>query len=222
MLLDDDEKDDSPATSTKQKDSTHVSDTPSAGKEEEADPIEVAYRTTRNPAIQIVPGSLVAFPNTSEWLLQGLTEPHWRKALATEFVKPYFRDLADSLYIFWVGGQTFCPFLLDIFAAFNLCPLPTVRLVLTTPYISEPPFYDYLADGLAYSVKVGAKPSKTLEGMLASIKVKRKGSNAGNLAGWAKQGVFLLNNLLTVERVRPGEKGKPLSHDHIGWQVRTR
>ena len=75
------------------------------------------------------------------------------------------------------------------------------------------------AHGLSFSVKDGIKPPPSLMNIFKeiesdlSIKVEKEN---GNLTRWAKQGVLLLNSLLTVE------KGKPLSHKEIGWETLNR
>jgi len=102
----------------------------------------------------------------------------------------------------------------DIFRSLSFFPPKDINVVI----VGQDPYHSYgQANGLAFSVNEGTKlpPSlkniyKELESDLGIIE-----SENGNLESWAKQGVLLLNTILTVEESRPG------SHQGIGWEEIT-
>jgi uracil-DNA glycosylase len=102
----------------------------------------------------------------------------------------------------------------DIFRSLSFFPPKDINVVI----VGQDPYHSYgQANGLAFSVNEGTKlpPSlkniyKELESDLGIIESKN-----GNLESWAKQGVLLLNTILTVEESRPG------SHQGIGWEEIT-
>ena len=102
----------------------------------------------------------------------------------------------------------------DLFSAFALTPPENVRVVI----LGQDPYHEPgQAHGLAFSVKEGVK----LPPSLVNIYKERQSdlgiepSKSGDLTHWAKQGVFLLNAVLTVEQ------GKANSHKDLGWQEFT-
>lgn len=102
----------------------------------------------------------------------------------------------------------------ELFSAFLLTPPEKVRVVI----LGQDPYHEPgQAHGLAFSVKEGVK----LPPSLVNIYKEREAdigvpmSNSGDLTKWAKQGVLLLNTVLTVE------KGKANSHRDFGWQAFT-
>lgn len=99
----------------------------------------------------------------------------------------------------------------DTFNAFKLCPLRLLKLVI----IGQDPYHNInQANGLAFSVKGGIKLPPSLVNIYKELNndLKIPISNSGDLRSWAKQGVFLLNNVLTVEA------HKPCSHTNKGWE----
>lgn len=99
------------------------------------------------------------------------------------------------------------------FNAFHLTPYEEVKVVILgqDPYINEGE-----ANGLAFSSLAKKRPP-SLVNMYKSIeKDYGKIPPTGDLSNWAKQGVLLLNTILTVE------KGKSLSHEKLGWQYFTK
>ena len=102
----------------------------------------------------------------------------------------------------------------DVFTALNLTPYNDVRVVI----IGQDPYHEPLqAHGLAFSVLEGIKLPPSLKNIYKEIEsdlgIKRSGS--GNLTSWARQGVLLLNNVLTVrEHEANSHKGK-------GWEYFT-
>lgn len=102
----------------------------------------------------------------------------------------------------------------ELFSAFALTPPEEVRVVI----LGQDPYHEPgQAHGLAFSVKEGVK----LPPSLVNIYKERETdvgvpqTKNGDLTGWAKQGVLLLNTVLTVE------KGKANSHKDFGWQTFT-
>ena len=141
-------------------------------------------------------------------------EQSWKKALEREFDKPYFVSLVHFLHQEKAAEKQIFPTGKDIFKAFELTPLPEVKVVI----LGQDPYHGYgQAMGLSFSVpdNIPAPPSlinifKEIEDDLGIIM-----SGRPNLEGWARQGVLLLNAILTVRA------GQPASHSRIGWQEFT-
>jgi len=140
-------------------------------------------------------------------------EKNWQNVLAPEFEKPYFntlwRDVSEAY-----DSKDVYPSQAEIFAAFNLCPLPTVRVVI----LGQDPYHgEGEAHGLAFSVKGGVAVPPSLRNILTEIgrDLGTKASVTADLTSWAQQGVLLLNSTLTVEKDKPG------SHQTLGWEQFT-
>ena len=142
-------------------------------------------------------------------------EPSWKVALAEEFSQPYMQELRQFL-----GGEkrsrkVIYPRGDDIFAALDLCPLPDVKVVIIgqDPYHGPGP-----AHGLCFSVQPGVPQPPSLINIFQEInddlgtREHRLDGTRGCLEPWARQGVLLLNAVLTVERGRAG------SHQGRGWE----
>ena len=102
----------------------------------------------------------------------------------------------------------------DVFKAFELTPFENVKCVI----VGQDPYYNInQANGLAFSVNKGIKLPPSLVNIYkeAHDDVGIDIPNHGDLSSWAKEGVFLLNTILTVE------EGKPLSHKNKGWEKFT-
>ena len=102
-----------------------------------------------------------------------------------------------------------------MFKAFNLTPLDQLKVVI----LGQDPYHGpNQAHGLCFSVPESIKPPPSLINIFKELTddlgMKTKRAN-GNLESWARQGVFLLNTTLTVE------KSKPLSHQKLGWDIFT-
>ncbi|MDR0832087.1 MAG: uracil-DNA glycosylase [Bacillales bacterium] len=124
-----------------------------------------------------------------------------------------FRKLLDHIQKEY-ENKIICPKYSNIFEAFQERDIEDFNVIIlgVEPYaVSE------LADGYAFSVNQGEKPTQVLENIFRELemdlKIKRNGKTS--LKGWADQGVLLLNTILTVE------EGKPASHDSFGWQAFT-
>ena len=138
----------------------------------------------------------------------------WFDLLKEEFDKPYFKKLQSFLDEEYSKFQIY-PSQDKIFNAINYVPLDKVKVVI----IGQDPYHEpRQAQGLSFSVPedVEVPPSlvnimKEIESDLGITCIKH-----GNLERWAKQGVLLLNTVLTVRR------GQANSHKDRGWENVTR
>ncbi len=140
-------------------------------------------------------------------------EESWKGRLNTEFQKPYFSDLVSFVTKEFADEKIYPKGSL-IFNAFNQCSFQDVRVVI----LGQDPYHgDGQAHGLSFSVPDGIKKPPSLQNIFKEIEYDLgiKPSESGNLLRWAKQGVLLLNSILTVK------KGKPGSHQMKGWEVFT-
>ena len=138
-------------------------------------------------------------------------EESWKRVLAPEFEKPYFQQLARQLHEEKRAGRTIYPPGPLIFNAFNLTPFDKVKVVI----LGQDPYHGPgQAEGLSFSVPHGVPLPPSLVNIYKEIEtdlgVDLRGKD-GSLRGWAEQGVFLLNAVLTVRA------GQPTSHSRIGW-----
>ena len=141
-------------------------------------------------------------------------EPSWYSLLENEFNKNYFSEIRTFVREAYQKSTIFPPPKL-IFNAFNLTPLDKVKVVI----LGQDPYHGPgQAHGLSFSVPENIKPPPSLLNIYKELQddlKKEVNYNNGNLDKWAKQGVFLLNTTLTVE------KSKPLSHQKFGWDIFT-
>lgn len=137
-------------------------------------------------------------------------EPSWKQALASEFEKTYFANLKRFLLEEKSRHQIF-PRGSDIFAAFNLTPISAVKVVI----LGQDPYHgSHQAHGLAFSVQRGVAHPPSLQNIFKELKndLGCAVPESGTLECWAKQGVFLLNTVLTVRA------GQAHSHKDQGWE----
>jgi uracil-DNA glycosylase len=138
----------------------------------------------------------------------------WKLLLFEELSKPYIIDIQQFLDQQKSSGLTIYPPTKDIFNAFKITPPKQVKVVI----IGQDPYHGYgQAHGLCFSVKKEAKVPPSLRNIFKELEddTRCQIPKFGDLSSWAKQGVFLLNSILTVE-----EK-KPSSHQGIGWEMFT-
>ncbi len=112
------------------------------------------------------------------------------------------------------GGEVIFPPQNLILNAFELTDFNQIKVVI----IGQDPYHGLgEANGLAFSVNPGVKIPPSLKNIFKEIETEFECEplETGDLSSWAKQGVFLLNTILSVE------KDKPLSHQGIGWQAFT-
>ncbi len=141
-------------------------------------------------------------------------EQSWKKALSEEFEKPYFKELVAELHREKQAGITVYPPGGSIFKAFDLCPLDKVKVVI----LGQDPYHNPgQAMGLSFSVPEGVAAPPSLKNIFKEIEsdlgIRMSGST--DLTPWARQGVLLLNSVLTVRA------GAAASHSGLGWQEFT-
>jgi len=135
----------------------------------------------------------------------------WKQALEAEFNEPYMQALKIFLQQEKQQGKTIYPKGRDIFSAFNYTPIEKVRVVI----LGQDPYHGpNQAHGMCFSVLPGIKPPPSLMNIYKELKDDLNIATVkhGYLVPWAKQGVLLLNSVLTVEQ------GKPGSHQGKGWE----
>ena len=141
-------------------------------------------------------------------------EKSWQKLLASELKKPYMAELQTFLVQESKAGKTIYPENDDIFAALNLTPFDQVKVVI----LGQDPYHGQnQAHGLCFSVNPGVKIPPSLVNIFKELKsdLAINPPEQGSLNKWARQGVLLLNNVLTVE------DGKAGSHHLKGWEQFT-
>lgn len=137
-------------------------------------------------------------------------EQSWKEALKDEFDKPYFVQLVKFLHEEKAEGKTVYPPGRQIFKAFELTPVPQVKVVI----LGQDPYHGYgQAMGLSFSVPDNVQAPPSLQNIFKEIHDDLGITMSGrpNLENWARQGVLLLNAILTVRA------GEPTSHSKIGW-----
>ena len=136
----------------------------------------------------------------------------WAALLRAELSAPYFAVLMQNVSAAYAAGAVFPP-QEDVFAAFRLTPPERVRAVI----LGQDPYHEPgQAHGLAFSVRDGVRMPPSLVNIGKELASDVGATlSTGCLTGWAEQGVFLLNTVLTVEQGRAG------SHQAFGWQTFT-
>lgn len=146
--------------------------------------------------------------------MQILLHEDWRLFLKEEMETPLFEKLIHFLEEEKALGKTIFPEMNNVFAAFNLCALAKLKVVI----LGQDPYHNEgQANGLSFSVPKETKLPPSLKNIFKELKSDLEIDNHtnGDLSCWAKQGVLLLNASLTVE------KNKANSHKRIGWQKFT-
>ncbi|HSI18402.1 MAG TPA: uracil-DNA glycosylase [Sphingomonas sp.] len=138
----------------------------------------------------------------------------WRTPLAGEFAQAYMQALKDFLLAEKAAGKQIYPKGAEYFRALDLTPLDKVRVVI----LGQDPYHGPgQAHGLCFSVRPGVPPPPSLvniyKEMHADLGIER--ARHGFLEHWARQGVLLLNSVLTVEN------GRAASHRERGWEKFT-
>jgi uracil-DNA glycosylase len=140
-------------------------------------------------------------------------ESSWKEVLQPEFEKEYFKQLTEFVRKEYKTKKIFPPGSL-IFNAFDLCPYNKVKVVI----IGQDPYHGPgQANGLCFSVNDGVDFPPSLVNIYKEIEneyAKQMPKN-GDLSSWAKQGVLLLNAILTVQA------HMPCSHQGKGWEPFT-
>ncbi len=139
-------------------------------------------------------------------------EESWKRLLIGEFKKPYFQQIKKTLLAEKQQAKTIYPPGQQIFAAFQNTPINSIKVVI----IGQDPYHGTgQANGLCFSVSTGITPPPSLVNIFKEIETDlgtTLNRNNGDLSCWSRQGVFLLNSILTVRA------NEPASHSQIGWQ----
>jgi len=135
----------------------------------------------------------------------------WRAPLAGEFAEPYMQSLKQFLLAEKTAGKRIFPKGSEYFRALDLTPLESVRVVI----LGQDPYHGPgQAHGLCFSVRPGVRPPPSLVNIYKELQTDLGlvPPRHGFLEHWAKQGVLLLNSVLTVEN------GQAASHRGRGWE----
>ena len=137
----------------------------------------------------------------------------WNEILKDEFEQEYFKKLNNFLDEEYASATVYPP-KDEIFSAYNVTPYSKVKVVI----IGQDPYHNpNQAHGMSFSVKPGVKCPPSLVNIYKELNAELNIPipKSGYLLDWAKQGVFLLNTVLTVRENEPG------SHAKKGWEKFT-
>lgn len=137
----------------------------------------------------------------------------WTPFLKAEFEKPYFQNLSAFLRNEFRTKKIY-PIRTNVFAAFENTDYPDIKVVI----VGQDPYHQpHQAHGMCFSVQRGVKIPPSLVNIYTELHDDLGCAipHHGYLMKWAKQGVFLMNTVLTVE------DSKPLSHRGKGWEIFT-
>ena len=146
--------------------------------------------------------------------LDKLSGTDWQLFFSQERAKPYFAEL-DAFVTAAAAEKTVYPAAENIFAAFRACPVSAVRVVI----LGQDPYHEPgQAMGLSFSVPDGCKAPPSLRNIFKELEAELGSGCAAHtdLTLWARQGVLLLNTVLTVEQ------GAANAHAGRGWETFTR
>lgn len=146
--------------------------------------------------------------------MQVKIEPSWHKVLKDEFEQDYFVRLTELIKNEYLTGAVYPPPKF-IFRAFELTPFDSVKVVI----LGQDPYHGAgEANGLCFAVSAGIRLPPSLKNIYKELEsdLGHPATHAsGDLEGWAKQGVLLLNATLTVRANSAG------SHQNKGWERLT-
>lgn len=140
-------------------------------------------------------------------------EESWRNILAEQWEMPYFKTLTDFVRTQYATTTVYPP-ASKIFAAFDVCPFDKVKVVI----LGQDPYHGPgQANGLCFSVNPGVPYPPSLINIFKEVSSDTGAAapSDGDLSRWARQGVFMLNSVLTVEQ------GRAASHASRGWETLT-
>ncbi len=146
--------------------------------------------------------------------------PLWQNVIERQSAMPYFGSLQKELAYQRKQGDIIFPKECDVYNAFKYCDLTSINVVIIgqDPYHGEGTNNQPQAHGLAFSVNPGIKIPPSLANIYKELANDIEGFVApqhGYLESWAKQGVLLLNTVLTVKKVNAH------SHAKLGWEEFT-
>lgn len=137
----------------------------------------------------------------------------WDGLLAGEFSKDYYLELRKNLALEY-KTRTIYPAMENIFNALKYTPYEDVKVLI----LGQDPYHGpNQAHGLCFSVQKGVDKPPSLKNMFKELEndLGIVPPSHGCLTDWAKQGILLLNTVLTVR------EGEPNSHKKLGWTVFT-
>ena len=138
----------------------------------------------------------------------------WEDVINLEKEKEYYKKLHEEIEKKYENSIVF-PEKQNIFKAFSLTKLENLKVVI----LGQDPYHGFgQAQGLAFSTPKEIKNPPSMVNILKEISDDlgtKSLCEDGDLTPWAKQGVLLLNTILTVE------EGKPKSHHNLGWEIFT-
>ena len=137
----------------------------------------------------------------------------WDNILADEWKKPYYLTLREFLKAEY-SSQKIYPEMDNIFNALKYTSFKDTKVAI----IGQDPYHgESQAHGLCFSVLKGVTPPPSLKNIFKELQadIGKAIPTHGELTEWAKQGVLLLNNVLTVR------EGQPTSHKGKGWEIFT-
>ncbi len=138
----------------------------------------------------------------------------WESMLQQEFTRSYFKVLSESVTTAYIKQKVYPP-AQQVFRALELCPFNSVKVVI----IGQDPYHaSGQAHGLSFSVQEEIRQPPSLRNIFKELKEDIEDFEipaSGNLESWAKQGVLMLNTILTVQESMPG------SHKQFGWELFT-
>ncbi len=137
----------------------------------------------------------------------------WTPWLKAEFDQPYFRQLAAFIHEEYERGDVYPP-KVQVFSAFEEVDYPDISVVI----LGQDPYHQRgQAHGMCFSVNPGVQIPPSLQNIYQELheELGCRIPDNGYLMPWAKQGVFLLNTILTVR------DSKPLAHAGKGWETFT-
>lgn len=145
--------------------------------------------------------------------LENALPADWKELMYEQCRKDYFSDLNCFVANAYKTKEVY-PQEKDIFKALELCSTDEVKVII----IGQDPYHGKgQAHGLAFSVNEGVRIPPSLRNIFKELRsdLGKAIPESGNLESWAKQGVLLLNSVLTVEA------GQPASHQKKGWEYFT-
>lgn len=138
---------------------------------------------------------------------------NWNQIIKQEKQKEYYNSLKTFLDKEYKTKKIY-PSEDKIFKAFELCPYENLKVVI----LGQDPYHQpHQAQGLAFSTPASIKNPPSMVNIIKEIIDDIGNCNCldGDLTPWAKQGVLLINAILTVE------DSKPKSHHKVGWEIFT-
>jgi len=142
-------------------------------------------------------------------------EYSWMEVLKSEFSQSYWKDLIEFIQHEKKTKIIFPPYA-EIFSAYNTTKFDDVKVVI----LGQDPYHGKgQGHGLSFSVKKGVRQPPSLKNIFKELnddlQIPIPDKFMGELSAWAKQGVFLLNSVLTVQQALPN------SHKSKGWEKFT-